>query len=835
MQHLFYAKKLFNLLVLLLLGWPVLLLSHSPCLFNNTPTDWQKTSKACSLCEGYYVPFYEPIPNFSQSTELPIEIEFEQGEMFQVGRSHWSNAQLVQGLRWWEADHITFNRDKHHWQASAEGSLIFHQPNMSVWGNSAFYDEKTGYLRVTCGDFRWYPRHARGRSAEVEMLSQEEIVLHDASFTTCPPNNNSWQLNAKKITLYPKEGRAKAKSLYLTTHHTPIFYWPYLNYPIDNKRHSGFLFPMYTSSSQSGIGIAVPYYFNLAPNYDLTLTTKASAKRGMGLASNFRYLTDKMKGALYIDYLPNDTAYQRFYEETINAIPPGYTPLDPRILGIKDNKYRAGIGFDHHMDFNKKWALDINYHRVSDDNFFVDLGNDIHTTSIIHLPQRAMLNYQGQHWSHHLRVEEYQVLQPFKGSIVEEIYRRQPQWRFMADYPTLWQSLYFNITGEITHFTHPGDPLTEQSKIEGSRFYIQPAFHRTFRSSWAEVTPTIYLDAVTYNLETPPGLKTSINTHPNRVAPIYTLDAKIFFERQLAFRGVPLVQTLTPRVFYTYIPYRDQHEFPNFDSGIIKYSYAQLFRYNRFSGKDRLNEANQVSLSLTSSLLSQDSSFEWFRIGVGQLFYFTPERVFLCDPLAPSMLCNTDSKPRISQKHSNLLSEFAFYTPGGTQFGAFVEWGFKQSVIQQTSVFLHTKLFERYLFNLNYYFTRTDLKQFNNTSSGTLDQGDISLFVPLSTHFSALARFHYDFKFSQFVELLGGIEYDTCCFATQLVVSRYRQLGNAQIGREYANQIMLQFVFKGLSNLEINQAEQKLKQKIPGFEPLAQRAVLPALGSARRR
>src|SRR5690606_30977443 len=149
---------------------------------------------------------------------------------------------------------------------------------------------------------------------------------------------------------------------------------------------------------------------------------------------------------------------------------------------------------------------------------------------------------------------------------------------------------------------------------EGSRFYAQPSLRRPFRAAWGEFIPTVYLDALTYDLQTPAGLNTPINKHPNRVVPIYTMDSKIFFERELAWGAHSFVQTLTPRAFYTYIPYRNQRDFPNFDSGVIQFSYAQLFRYNRFSGKDRLNEANQLSLSVTSSILSPDASFEWFRM-----------------------------------------------------------------------------------------------------------------------------------------------------------------------------------------------------------------------------
>lgn len=835
MQSFRIKVKLILLLLAVLFCSASLTYANSSCQFNKKLTDWITTDDPCNICSGHYTPFYEPIENFTQRNDIPILVDFDSGEFHQRGLSTIHQARLRQGLRWIEADQLKFVRTDDDWYLESAGNLTFHQPNMSLWGETAFYNNQNAYFSLTCGEFRWYPRHVRAYGESIEGYGQEKIILYDTYFTTCPPTQDTWGLSAEKITLYPKKGRAHAKHISLSTHKVPVFYWPYLNYPIDDKRHSGFLFPSYGSSSQSGLMLTIPYYLNLAPNYDLTLSLKGFSKRGVGIQSHFRYLTRQSNGELNIDYVPDDRAYQRFHQDTLMHLPSGYSPSDPRVIGIRDHDFRLGLVFNHHIHIGSAWLIDLQYHRVSDDNFFVDLGNDIHTTSTIHLPQRLQAFYQGENWYHTFRLESYQVLQPFKGTIIEEIYRRAPQWAFSAYYPDTFSIFQFNMTGEMVRFSHPGSPITRQHRVEGDRFHLLPSVSVPFVQSWGALTPTFYLDMLTYDLKQPVDLLMPIDTHPNRLTPIYTIDGKLNFERSVSIAQRNYTQTLTPRAFYTYVPYRDQRLFPIFDSGAINFSYAQLYRYNRFSGKDRLNEANQLSLSLTSSLISQDDSFEWARLSLGQILYFTKEKVFLCESNIPSQLCSVFNAPRTSEKHSNLLSEFIFFTPQDVKFGAFVEWGINEALIQQASLFLHTKIKERIIFNANYFFTRRDIKVLNDTTSaqlGKLDQGDISLMLPVSQRVNLLSRIQYDFSFDQVVELLGGIEYDSCCFATQVLASRYRQLGNAILGRDYSNQIMLQFVFKGLSNIGINQSDKRLKQKIPGFVPLSERVALPKLGPA---
>jgi len=800
------------------------------CINADAPApDWIPQKNHSNLCRGYYQPYMPVDPNYQHDEfDLPIDIHFDSSQTVMEGTSIFYNAHAQQGQKAIKAEQIDIYRSNGDWQTlHAREHVEFHQPNISIWAKSAFYEHSRQYFQLHDSDFRWYPKHARAKSTSTELLADQNIVLHQTVFTNCPPENTDWTLHAEKITLIPDTGRAKAKNLHLKTRGVPIFYWPYLEYPIDNKRHSGFLFPSYSSSSQSGLSLTIPYYFNLAPNYDLILGLSGYTKRGVGIESHFRYISAHTSTILDLQYLPSDSAYQKFRNDTLAQLPSGYSSNDPRVLGIGHHNYRFGAGLKQNITF-EQWQLNIDYHYVSDDNYFVDLGNDIHTISTLHLPQRVQANYSGKNWGHTFRVEEYQVLQAFKGDVVSEIYRRQPQWIFEADYPSLWANVNFALNGEIVNFTHPGDPISNTTPVQGQRAHLQPSFSFPMRQAWGELTPTFYADWLSYSLNLQDTMA-HIDTHANRFAPIYTIDGKIFFEKNYHVNHCNWTQTLIPRLYYTYIPYRDQSQYPNFDTGVINFSYAQLYRHNRFSGRDRLNEANQVSLSLNSQLLSTDNLFEWFRVGVGEIFYFTPEKVQLCGSTAFSNQCSNANLPRNSVKHSNILSEFIFSTPSKLQLGSFIEWRTDGRLIDQASMFLHYPFWENYLFNLNYYFTRHDEKNinFNTATLGRLNQGDASILMPLSSKMNILGRVHYDFEFNQFIETLGGLEYNSCCFAWQVVFSRYRQLGNALVGREFVNQFMFQFVFKGLSSVGLNQADDKLDKKIPGYTPLAERLALP--------
>lgn len=787
-------------------------------------SDWVPEPACESLCKGRYVP---PLPSSLEDENdirLPMELSADESQLTFEGESLLrGHVTLTQGHRYLHADQVIVERSpstQDFEKLTASGNIHFIAPGLNICGNKAQYFHPTQHLHIEDAWYRYYDRHARGYAKIIELNSAGNILIEKGNYTTCAPFSHTWLLSAQKITLYPKRGRAIAKHIRLDLHDFPIFYFPYFNYPIDNKRHSGFLFPSYGSTTNSGIEIAIPYYWNIAPNYDLVITGKWLSERGVEEQSKFRYLTANSEGSLQVNFLPNDRKYRAFQEANLNSPPVGLN--DPRIQALHGSSNRFALNYLHTTSWDHRWQMNIIFDYVHDDNYFVDLGNDINTMSTVHLPKQANLSYYGRHWSHYFNIEEYQVLQPLSKPINDEIYRRQPQWVFDALYPDLWCHLSLGLNGEMVNFNHKPQLITFVPVTTGQRFHLRPSLFLPLQESWYFFKPRIQLDWLYYALKL--GTEEQalhFPSSPSRAIPLYDLDTGLIFERLLHYRDYSFIQTLEPRAYYLYVPYRQQFQYPDFDSGVMNFSYAQLFRDNRFSGRDRVGDANQVSLSLTSRLLSAQGGQEWFRASIGQIFYFRKHRVSLCEKVqGQNNFCFIAEEPPERRDHSHFIGQAELHVNPLWSNSVFVEWDGIRKQVEQASVNFQLHPSERHIVNFNYYWLRHDIAQ---VPTDSLHQADIALFWPINLHWQALTRWHYDLVAKQTIEILGGFEYNACCIALQIVGTRYRQSTNYFYPQSFANGIFAQVVFKGLSSIGLNNPDSKLKQKIPGYIPLYDR------------
>jgi LPS-assembly protein len=347
------------------------------------------------------------------------------------------------------------------------------------------------------------------------------------------------------------------------------------------------------------------------------------------------------------------------------------------------------------------------------------------------------------------------------------------------------------------------------------------------QESWYFLKPRLQVDWLYYALKLGENAQDwNFPNHPNRVIPLYDIDSGLFFDRLLHVGNYTFTQTLEPRAYYLYVPFHSQFQYPDFDSGVMNFSYAQLFRDNRFSGRDRLGDANQISLSLTSRLLAPDSGQEWFRASIGQIFYFTKQRVSLCEKIQGQQdVCFITENPPEKRDHSHFIGQAELHASPLWTSGLFVEWDGIRKQIEQASASLQFHPSDQQIINFNYYWLRHDIAQidFPDRQTGSLHQADISIFWPINLHWQVLSRWHYDLIERQTIEILGGLEYNACCIALQVVGSRYRQSTNFFYPQPYATGVFAQIVFKGLSAIGVNNPDGKLKQKIPGYIPLYDR------------
>lgn len=810
--------------------------AHSPHVpaptLIETFSDWVPDDNQNHACRGYYLPPTTPT-SMKGPHDPTVILSANESLLSLEGQSVLrGKVTLQQGYNTLIADEIFIERDHPSGELNsllAVGNLHYFNPQLNIQGTRAEYTQGLAVLKIGNTSYRWYDKEARGTAENITITKAKNILFQNATYTTCPPYNDTWQLKVKQLDFVSKTGRAKAKNIFLYFHKFPFLYLPYLNYPIDNQRHTGFLFPSYGSTSNSGNELTVPFYWNLAPNYDLLLSARWLSERSTEAQTKFRYLFKHSEGVFQWHMLPHDRKYAMFRKTNLHTPPGALSPQDPRIQALRGGDSRHAINYRHASQWGPRWKMNVLFDYVSDDNYFVDLGNDIKTISTIQLPKQANIAYFGDHWTHFFNVEEYQVLEPLSKPINDEIYKRQPQWAFQALYPALWRALTVGLNGEVVHFAHRPDLITLQPVTVGQRYHLRPSVSLPWQKSGFYVTPRIQVDWLNYQLKL--GAQSLENHTPkaaSRTIPLYDIDTGLFFDREARLRHLPFAQTLEPRLYYLYVPFHDQRRYPNFDSGVMNFSYAQLFRDNRFSGRDRVGDTHQLTLSLTSRFLPIHGGQEWARASIGQIFYFQNRRVSLCEEengLTP--ICFISENPsKSNSKHSNLIAQAELRMHSTWSGGLFWEWDSLHQKTDQAAANLQYQPMPQKILNLNYYWLRYDIAQTDpntHTSTGSLHQADISFFWPINLRWQCLSRWHYDLMQRQTIEFLAGFEYNTCCLALQLVGSRYRQSTYFFYPEAFATGLFAQIAFKGFSSIGFNNPESKLTQKIPGYVSLQQR------------
>ncbi len=453
--------------------------------------------------------------------------------------------------------------------------------------------------------------------------------------------------------------------------------------------------------------------------------------------------------------------------------------------------------------------MDVHFTYVGDDNYFYDLENDLNSASSTKLLQEATLYYQSAHWTHQLRAQRYQLLHPLLGPVTEEDYARLPQWSFNGYYPNVGGAT-FTLDGEWTQFEHP-----LRGFREGHRIHLRPGASMPMRTFGSFLVPRFQLDGLFYQLDNNQSLEKEGQL--SRIIPIVDVDSGLIFDKYYPCGGR---LTLEPRLYYLFVPLKDQDEFPNFDTNLLDFGYSQLFRNNRFSGRDRLGDANQLTASVTSRWLNRLGQ-EKIRMSVGEIFYFRDRRVQVC---APGSTC---TMPEAMDDHfSSIIADVSYHLTPTWQYEAGLEFDPNRASVDKGYAGLRFSNAYNQLFNLNYYWMRQDpYNQALSFFDTPLHQADASFVWPLGKRIDVLAQARYDIEQRRFIELLGGFEYDSCCLAFQLVGTRTLRPNDGLSPTEYANGIFFQVMFKGLSSFGTSSVNQTLHQSIPNYRDFSRRST----------
>jgi len=647
------------------------------------------------------------------------------------------------------ADRVQYSEKEK--KAIATGNVLLRDPYLDITSERVDYWTEDETAKAENVRYWYHPSHGSGTADQAERVSQDVIKLKNTTYSTCDFEDRDWELKAKKATLDREKGVGTARNVTAKFKGVPFFYSPWMSFPINDERKTGFLAPVFGRSSNSGADIETPFYWNIAPHRDALITPRYLSKRGVMMTTNARYLNDTNYGEINVQY------------------------LDDR--DFDDDRYLVSIDHDH--IFTDHLRGDLIYNNASDDDYFEDLGDSIGVSSTRLLERRGDLVYRNSHfggsWAGLIRFQQYQIVDDTSLPI-NDPYKRLPQVVINNAFRNLPLGLVFNSRSEWVTFDH-------DDRVDGNRVDLFTEFSRPWSTPGYFLTPSMRLRHTAYDLSS-----SDSNNDPTRTLPSFSVDSGLIFERTLFSDNVR--HTLEPRLFYLYTPERNHNDIPIFDTGEYEFSFAQLFRNNRFSNADRVSDANQLTAALTTRFINQANGDEIARASIGQIFYFDDREVSL------------NNQEDDDEKTSNIAGELKINIADRWQAITAALWDPQEKEFNRTNTRLQYRSDNNFIFNIGHRFRREDFSQ-----------SDVSLIYPISEKWRAVGRWNYDLKDNRDLDLLGGLEYDTCCWKLSFAARRFI---NDSLG-DYNNSIEVQLTLKGLTSLGSPLTEQ-LQRNIRGYE-----------------
>ncbi|MFY7698634.1 MAG: LPS-assembly protein LptD [Legionella sp.] len=649
-----------------------------------------------------------------------------------------------------------------------------------------------------------------GRASFVERYANKNYLLHKATYSHCPPKDKGWQIDAEEISLDDESKTGVAKHAILRFYDWPFFYAPYLTFPTSGSRKSGFLLPSVGYSNVGGIDWTWPYYWNIAPNYDATITPHVYTRRGMMISNNFRFLTEKSKGALSGSFLAHDKAFARFIAENRERF--------PVLLNNKTDRW--DLWFRDATQISPQLNFTLNYQQVSDSYYLQDFSSNVAMLTQNQLLRQADVTYSNEHWFLKAMLQGFQTLHPINQASIDDVYRRLPQLFAHAVYSQLPLHASINLLSEFDYFRWP---TVGDKRPEGARYHLNPQLSFPQIRSWGFITPEIQMVSDHYALN---AMDNRLSRAVNRNIPRYSVDSGLYFERQTSIWDKKITQTLEPRLYYLNVPFYEQSQIPLFDSGSMIFNFGQLFRNNRFSGLDRVADTHQLSYAVTSRWLSSHSGHQIGSLSVGQIYYFSNRRLQLChseySPCqdSPQMLGYLSSSTKLSP-----IAARAIYQLNSTWFssGDYV-WDFNTRSANNAQLNLHYQPLEKRHINIGYsYLINADM-QYSSRSTykkDALHQITVSYAWPLTEKWGTLGVYSHNISKGYAMMTVMGLQYDSCCWAVRLIGGRmFRNINATALSPQYSNSLYLQVILKGLGSIANSDPSTIIGTYFPGYHDI---------------
>ena len=692
------------------------------------------------VCKGRYISPVISANTDPESNSVDLSTVFISADQSatELGQSSVlkGNVDIRQGNRSLNSPLVRLNQETG--ALSLEGGVIYRQTGMLITADSAQGNINNDETTMHNAQYVIHDKDLRGDAQTIVRKTKNVLDIKNGSLTFCPPGTDAWKISASNINLDIESGFGRADNAKLVIMGTPVLYLPYFYFPIDDRRHSGFLYPSLKISDDVS-KISIPYYFNIAPNIDDTLTATFNSNKSLLVENEVRYLDKNSSNRLSTSLNVVDSA---------------------------DKRNRWVLGANHSGEYGR-FNTAINYTKVSDNDYFSDFGTnlDVDDGDNSHLNQTAKISFQADNWNSSILIQKYQTI----DSSQTKPYQRLPEIRLTGTAPDPWDNISFNYRTVFTRFDRDQTGLSDSQKVNGDRLIINPSVNIEINRTWGYLKPSFKLWHSSYSLN---DQDSSIGSHQSTTLPILEVDSGLYFDRDFEFQSKAYTQTLEPRLYALYVPYQDQSTLPDFDTSELTFTYNSLFRDNRFSGDDRFGDAKQLSLGLTSRVIS-DEGREIVSASIGHAIYFDDRKVRV----------DANAEP-IDNDTSDFASSI-IWRPN-SRVRALFDATFDAKTLQNSELTLDLKYEEdpNHVIGIRHRFTRDTRKQTT-----------LSYLWPISNNWSSLGLLQYDWLTRKPLDAASGLEYASCCWKTRIVARSQ----NSGTNRE--NSIALQFVLKGLGGI----------------------------------
>lgn len=699
----------------------------------------------------------KPLPD-TKTPANRTQLQADEADMSEKNITRFSGNVVIQreGRRI-EANKARYSHNDENFDASE--NVRFLTDGMEIEANKAKMNLKKNQGTLQQARYRTLPENASGTAEKITVDGPSRLIMDEATYTTCPPGNVAWQLRASEIALDKESRQGTATHVVIDFMGVPFMYFPYLRFPIGDERMSGMLLPSFSISDQRGTEISMPFYWNIAPDIDATITAHNMTRRGVMWENEFRYLNEQSQGQIELDYIEDDQVF---------------------------GNNRRRLKWQHTGQAGGGWSTALNYHKVMDEGHFNDFSSAPGDAATTHLEQSATLNYNAPYWQFTSLIQDHQTL---AGA---QPYRKLPELKLASRLAEPDNRLNFNASSEWVRFDHADYDNPASPKPITDRAHVQPSISFPLRNQAAFFIPKLTGYYTQYELKNYNNPEKDQTLY--RDVTVASLDSGIFLERETQLGDIPLLQTLEPRLFYVYAPYRDQSKLPLFDSGQTPFSFDSLFQENRFTGIDRIGDSNRLTAALTTRFLHQKSGAELFSASIGRVYYYDKRRVGPAGNIEEDTN-NSDIVARLSASPAP-------------------NWSIS-SDIQQNRETGDTRYSTS---RISYQRDKDHILTFGHRyREGELETRDLGLVWRFGPRWRFLAGNQYDIRNQRNLETIYGLNYDSCCWGLRIYKrEHYNELNTSP--NKYENTLFLVLELKGFADFgQQDSVDTRLKESIYGY------------------